>query len=380
MSWFSNKALNRVYLHGAIQTFAENGGGVFLFVFLLKAGVPLPYVLCSIAAINAVRYVLRRFILPVARRFGLRNTLIAGTVLESGTYWLVPWIDGLGPLLYIWIVFGAIGSVTYWTCYHAYVASTGDNETRGSQTGVIEALAAIVGVIAPAGMTLLLVFSGPKAAFFVVAMIQMAAALPLIGLPARPIEDAEPDRRILRKGRIFFFVDGWAVGLSYFLWQIALFVTLGEEFAVYGGTMVLAGIAGAAMSLIVGKFIDIGHGGKVAVVAYSAAASVAIAKSFAVGVPWAAMAITAVSAMVSAVHAPAIMARLYNLAQDSGCTLRFNMATEGGWDLGSASACLFAAALLGMGISAAAIIWLAAPALFATGLMLRASYREDAGT
>ena len=378
MTWFSNKALNRVYLHGAIQTFAETGGGVFLFVFLLKAGVPLPYVLCALAAINMGRYVLRRFILPVARRIGLRNTLVCGTLLESGSYWLVPWVTGVGPLLYVWVVVGAVGSVTYWTSYHAYVASTGDNEARGSQTSVIEALAGIVSVIAPAIMTLLLVFAGPKPAFFAVALVQMLAALPLLGLPSRPIEETVPDRRIMREGAVFFFIDGWAVALGYYLWSIALFITLGEQFSVYGGTLVLAGIAGAAMSLLVGRMIDGGHGGTIAVMAYAAATAAAVGKALAVGTPWAAIAITAAAAMVAAVQVPVVMARLYNLAQDSGCTLRFNMATEGGWDLGSVTASLLAAALIAAGVSPATPIWLAIPAFLATGWMLHRSYRRDA--
>ncbi|WP_435417381.1 MFS transporter [Parerythrobacter aurantius] len=379
MTWFSNKALNRVYLHSAIQTFAETSGGAFLLVFLLKAGVPLPYVLCSLAAVNFGRYLLRPLVLPLARRIGLRNTLVCGTLLDSGSYWLVPCVDDLDWLLYVWIVVGAVGSVTYWTSYHAYVASTGNNEARGSQASVIEALAGLVSVIAPAMMTLLLVFSGPKLAFMTVALVQMAAALPLVGLPARPIEDAKPEPRILREGTLFFFVDGWAVALGYYLWSIALFVTLGEEFSTYGGTMVLAGIAGAAVSLCVGRMIDIGHGGRVAVLAYGAATLVVLGKTLAVGTPWMAMTMTAVAAMVAAVQVPVVMARLYNLAQDSGCTLRFNMATEGGWDLGSVTASLFAAALIAAGFSAQSVIWLAAPALLATGWMLRRSYDRDAG-
>lgn len=376
MSWFSNKALNRVYTHGAIQTFAETSGGVFYFVFLLKAGVPLTLVLCTLAAINLGRYALRRLILPLARAIGLRNTLICGTLLESGSYWLVPWVEGVGPVLYALVLVSSIGSVTYWTSYHAYVARTGDSEARGKQTGVIEALAALVGVIAPACMTLLLVFAGPKPAFALVALVQMASAIPLLGLPSRPIALADPDPQVLRRGRRLFFADGWAVGLAYYLWHIALFITLGEEFAIFGGVVVLAGIAGAIMSLLVGRYIDLGQGGRLALFAYGAAACVAFGKAMSVGIPWAAMTATSIAAMVGAVQIPVIMARLYNLAEESGCTLRFNMATEGGWDLGSASACLSASLLISLGVSPATPIALAVPGLLATGLMLRASYQN----
>ena len=143
MTILSNKALNRVYLHGAIQTFAETGGGVFLFVFLLVAGVSVPLVLCTIAAINILRFVLRRWVLPMTRRWGLRNVLIVGTLLESSSYWLVPWVEGPGAMLVLLVIMSSIGSVIYWTCYHAFVAAIGDDDSRGQQVGsMIEALAA----------------------------------------------------------------------------------------------------------------------------------------------------------------------------------------------------------------------------------------------
>ena len=37
-------------------------------------------------------------------------------------------------------------------------------------------------------------------------------------------------------------------------------MALGKGSAVFGGAMALAGVAGAACSLIVGRFIDLGHG------------------------------------------------------------------------------------------------------------------------
>ncbi len=44
MQFFNNGAINRSYVHAGLQTFAENVGGVFVFVFLLKAGLTVPIV------------------------------------------------------------------------------------------------------------------------------------------------------------------------------------------------------------------------------------------------------------------------------------------------------------------------------------------------
>ncbi|MEM8919158.1 MAG: MFS transporter [Pseudomonadota bacterium] len=377
MTVFSSKALNRVYLHGAIQTFAETGGGVFLFVFLLVAGVSVPLILCTIATINILRFVLRRGVLPMTRRWGLRNTLIVGTLLESSSYWLVPWVEGPGTMLVLLVIMSSVGSVIYWTCYHAFVAAIGDDDSRGKQVGVIEALAALVGVIAPAVMSLLLIYSGPKFAFAFVALIQMAAAIPLISTPNLAVEmEDNSDRKIRRFGGWLFFAEGWEVAFTYFLWQIALFVTLSENIAEYGGTMVLAGLFGALMSLAIGRAIDLGHGRKSALIAYGAASGVALLKAAAMDQPWLAVAATAIAAVVAAIQAPVIMARLYSLAQESGCPLRFNMATEGGWDLGSAAGCLIAAGMIWWGVSLSLILPLALLGLGAVAWMLAVSYER----
>ena len=53
MSFFRNDAINRVNLHYGVQQLAEGAGGGFVFVFLLRAGVPVPLVFCTLAAMVA---------------------------------------------------------------------------------------------------------------------------------------------------------------------------------------------------------------------------------------------------------------------------------------------------------------------------------------
>lgn len=378
MTLFASSAFNRVYAHGALQAFAEAGGGVFFAVFLLKAGLGAPLVLVTLAVIFLGRLVLRQGVLPLARRIGLRNTLIIGTLLDSSTYWLVPYVDGPGLLLLLLIGIGSLGSVCYWTSYHAYVASAGDNTTRGTQVGAIEALNALVGVVAPAVVSVLILSSGPKIAFAAVALVQMTAALPLIGAPAMPVPaqvaDDAPGRRF---GFRLYFADGWTVAATHFVWQIALFVTLGEAVGAYGGAIVLAGLFGAVASFTIGRSIDRGYGTTSVAIAYTAAALATLAKFLAVDSPWAAVA-AAAGAMAGAIQIPAMMARLYTLAKSSPCPLRFHMATEAGFDLGAASCCLAAAALIASGANLGTPIALAFAGIATVYVMLRGSYRADA--
>jgi hypothetical protein len=48
MGFFKNKTFNLIYVHGAFQAFAAYGGESFAFVYMLKAGIPVPIVLCAI--------------------------------------------------------------------------------------------------------------------------------------------------------------------------------------------------------------------------------------------------------------------------------------------------------------------------------------------
>ena len=118
MSFFGNGAINRVNLHTGIQTLAQGMGGVFVMVFLLQAGVPLPVVFLTQGAMSAVRFVLRSFVVPLAKRIGLKWTLIAGTVLEAAIFPLLPLVHGPDAWLVVMIGVSAIGSALYWTSYH----------------------------------------------------------------------------------------------------------------------------------------------------------------------------------------------------------------------------------------------------------------------
>lgn len=75
-----------------------------------------------------------------------------------------------------------------------------------------------------------------------------------------------------------------------------------------------------------------------------------------VGSPWLAVTANALGALVTALWIPALMTPLYNLAKASPCPLRFSVATEAGWDLGCAAACLAGAAMVAAGQTFAAPI------------------------
>lgn len=374
MSFFSNDAINRVNIHTGIQTLAQSAGGVFVLVYLLQAGVPLPLVLLTQAAMSAARFALRPLVVPLARWVGLRGTLIAGTVLEAAIFPLLPQVAGPDAWLVAVVVVGAVGSVLYWTSYHAYFAALGDAEHRGRQIGAREAIAAMINIVAPLAGGWALATLGPLPAFCAVGLIQASAATPLLGAPKVAVAAKAPSgMRAAAFPTAMMASDGWFSAGYHYVWMVALFVTLGSDFQVYGGALALAGVAGAAAGLVVGRLVDLGHGRRTTLVTYAIGVGVVIARAASLGNPWLSVAANAAGALFVGLQATVMMTPLYNRQQSSPCPLRFSVATEGGWDLGAAGACALAAALTAAGQPLSVSILLALPgAIAAVALLWRA--------
>jgi len=71
---------------------------------------------------------------------------------------------------------------------------------------------------------------------------------------------------------------------------------------------------------------------------------------------------------------------VYTLAKRSPCTLRFHVATEGGWDVGGAAGLLAAALATGLGVPLSASILLSLAGVAAIIIMLRRYYASIPAT
>lgn len=373
MSFFGNEAVNRLNLHSTVIALAAGSGGIFILVFLLRAGVSAPLVLVAMAAMTGGRFLLRPFVLPIARRVGLRRTLMAGTVLEAAVFPLLPLVKGPDAVFVAVVLVGPVGSVLYWTCYHAYFASVGDDEHRGGQVGARQAMTAVVGIVAPLLGAWTLASGGPWVAFLAAALVQVSAALPLMGAPDVPVAHEAPGSfKASLQGAALMACDGIFAGGYHYVWQIALFVSLGESFTAYGGAMALAALVGAVFSLWIGRHIDAGNGRSAIAVALAVALGVLTLRAVSLGSPWLAVTANVLGALVEAMWIPALMAPIYNLAKASPCPLRFSVATEGGWDIGCGGACLVGAGIVAAGATYAAPILIGiAGALAAFALLWR---------
>src|SRR5215813_12941735 len=251
MAFLRNRAVNWLNLHSGIQALAQGMGGVFVLVFLLRAGVSVPASLCAMALIFAARFAIRPAVLPAAMRWGLRPLIIGGSLVVALQYLVLGGVTGADGSLVLFCLISALGYAFYWTCFHAYFALLGDSEHRGHQISAGVALSAVVGIVAPLIGAWSLERVGPRAAFAIVALVQAASVLPLLAIPQMRVPKEAPTAlRAALPGVGLFMADGW-LDVSYFsVWQIALFVSLGKSLSAYGGAMALAALVGAVSGML----------------------------------------------------------------------------------------------------------------------------------
>ncbi|NKJ41005.1 MFS transporter [Novosphingobium sp. SG720] len=365
--------MRRVYLHVGLQSFVESSGGLFIAGFLVAQGFSHGMALAAFAGTLLARFALRGLVLPLAWRAGLRTVVLIGVLVRAVSFLLLPFVPGAGPvpaagMLALFIVVTGLGSVLYWTGWHSFVSALADGARGGRQVSIQQATTAVVGIVAPLVGGLLIARAGPLTGFGAIALVQLAAVLPLIGAPNPGVaREATLNRPLTVFARRLYLSEGFHAGCATVIWNLALFVTLGEHFDAFGGAIAVAGVAAAAGSLLIGHLIDGGRPLHSLALAYGAAILALAAKALAFATPLAAVGATALGALVTPMAATAMLAPLYAMARASSCTLRFNMATEGGWDLGCSLACLIAAGLLEagagfqvpilLGLLAVAAIW-----------------------
>ena len=375
MSFFRNDAINRINLQVGVQALAQGAGQLFLLVFLLKVGVGIVPALLAQAAIVVVRFALRPALLPLAIRWGLKPLLIAGALASAAQYPLLAEVHGVGPALAAMCLAAAVGEVLYYVSYNAYFAALGDAKHRGHQVAIGQALSAAAAVVAPLVGAWALVTAGPRWTFAGVALVQALSVIPLLYLPNVAVARKAPGAwRAARLSVVLIALDGWFDAAFLYIWQIALFVSLGQIFTAYGGAMALAGLAGAVVGLLMGRHVDAGHGRRAVAIGYGAAVAVTLLRAASLGSPWLAGLANALGGVAIPLLIPPLASATHNMAKASPCPLRVKLATEGGWDVGCFCACLAAVALL----RAKAPLWfevlLALPPAAVTVWLLRRYY------
>lgn len=381
MGFFRNSTVNLLNLHYGILSIAQNGGAAFFAIYLLKSGVPTSGVLVSLALILLGRFVIRPIVIGFAVRWGLRVMVVAGTVLSALQYPLLAEVHGVGLALAGLVVMSAVGDTVYWTTYHAYFAALGDDDLRGQQIGVREAIAAVVGIASPLLTGWTLVTFGPRVAFGATSVTAALAALPILWAPEVKVKPHVPGAfRAAVPGMLLFMADGWVAAGYVFVWQIALFVSLDESLFAFGGALAFAALVGAIGGLTLGRQIDAGHGKQAVWYAFGMFALIVVLRAAATGNARIGVLANALGALGACLYIPTLMTAVYTLAKRSPCPLRFHVATEGGWDVGGATGLLAAALATRLGMPLSASILLSLAGVAAIIIMLRRYYANSPAT
>jgi MFS transporter, DHA1 family, inner membrane transport protein len=351
MATFQNKSFNLIYVHAALQALVMHGGEGFAFVYLLKAGIETSVVFLCIAAMFASRLIFRMAVVPMAKRFGLRNTLIVSVIVEGASYLILPMVTEAGVLLYLYLALWAASSSFYWTTYHAYVAQIGNNENRGAQVSAMEFFGMLAGILAPLLMGFLLTWFNPWVGFGFIAFAMVMAAVPfMFGPQVHIAQDATLNKSTARTAQLLMFTDGLRSAGAHFVWLIVLFLTLGSSYVAFGGALALAGLTGAVMGLFVGKWVDLGKGVDAARLGYGFMTVSSLFKCFGFHIPWSAVTANALYSAAWPSYATAMNSQVYNLARKSPCALRYHVVAEGGWDMGMTVGCGAAALFVHVGL------------------------------
>ena len=109
-------------------------------------------------------------------------------------------------------------------------------------------------------------------------------------------------------------------------------------------------------------------------------ALIVVLRAIATGNATIAVLANAFGALAACLYIPTLMTAVYTLAKRSPCTLRFHVATEGGWDVGGATGLLAAALAIRLGMPLSASILLSLAGVAAIIIMLRRYYASIPAT
>jgi DHA1 family inner membrane transport protein len=373
--------INRFFTHVGVFQFGSSLAGAFVFAVLLHQGVPPPVIFLAMAGICFFRFVFRPIVLVLAKAVGLRGAMVAGTVLSCIQYLVLAQVEGVDAWLIAWVVATASGDVIYWTTFHVIFASVGQQARLGRQTGFRQVIMSITAILAPPVGGLLLTWFPPYVAFSAAAFLRVISAVPLLGIEEPPFSRIAPKEayRAGRFGAAVFMTDGWIICSSTVAWGMIAFRGLGSRYDTLGAALAAASIVGALGGFLLGRLVDLGRARKAVYLNVAACVAIFLIQAVAGYDPARIVGAMIVGALLGGLAMPSMMPAVYTAVRAAPCSLRFQIATEGGWDAGAIAVSLTCAAMAAWGAPLQAAILLAIPMLFVQARLLVGHYgpREE---
>jgi len=251
MILLSGTETRSIYTNGMIRAFGFGIAGVFVPIFLLEQGIPIPVIGLFYATLYSFFLV---FALQ-SRVFedvfgGIKKLIITGTVLSS------IFLATLGKVpVYVSAILAGAGLGFYWVSVNTDFSIHVRKGKAGTALGVWNTVASVPALFAPLlGGWLLNVF-GFDLVLMVSAAIVLASALPFVFsedifvVPGKRVKDtfiSELSAEFMMQGIIF---------IASVLWPVYIFVS-GADLLVVGGLSTLASFALIVFRYFYGKVSD----------------------------------------------------------------------------------------------------------------------------
>lgn len=360
--YFSNKSVNRLYIHKSTFAMAERIGWIFGPIFLLKIGYTVPEALTMWAALFMMRIPLRYLYARTLHVVGLKKGLLGGLFFFGAAMMFLPYLETNIDLLAPFLLLYSIGMTLYWTAFHTIFGMLGDAGDRGKQVAMLNVLIQIVTSVVPLISGAIAYYISYQALFYLAALLMAAASVPVLPLTIKTPEatgkHSKKQREACRWLATFHFFYAIKDYAHTFLWRITLFTMLGNVLK-FGGVLTLGLLILSMVQLFIGSAVDKGRGYFWLKIGAVITFLQMLARAFWVTTPMAAAASEAMS--VGNQMMMQAETNLYNRGKDVENYFYYIYWGEVAWDLGSMLTLLAMAGLAFMGMQLQMILITLAP-------------------
>lgn len=259
-----SRGLREIFLSTALLDLAVGAIMIFEPIYLRSIGFSLTQIMLFYLAL----YVVYFFLLPlggrICRRHGYEHTILYSSPFLI-LYYLSLFAIPYHPVFIVVAILAlAVQKTLYWPGYHAnFAKATIENEVGRELSGRV-VIGAVISAVAPALGGLVAATLGFRALLIFVACLIVVSNIPLLATPEvfAPSDFSYRDalRRLTLKEnrrRLFAFFGFGEEMILLTLWPIFIALVVSDVFSI-GIIVALAGIAGLAAALYVGRLSDNG--------------------------------------------------------------------------------------------------------------------------
>jgi MFS transporter, YQGE family, putative transporter len=239
---------------------------LFIPIFLLKTGYPLPAVILLELCMFLLSIILHFVFVVHMHRWGVKKSLVTSYLLNILLFTILYFTEALigmtGRALFL-VLLGLVnitGFTLYWSAHHIYFIKSTSILNSGAKEGTLNAILSLTGIIGPFLGGLLITLHGFNIVFLSSASLLCVASVVLFFSKDIKIKKCHLKKEIIldtgamRKNLIYFF-QGMAFAVTVFLWPIFLFSAV-FSFASIGLLYLLSDLAYSIICFVSGRESD----------------------------------------------------------------------------------------------------------------------------